>query len=103
MDRQRFEKIKIELCEKTVRNGKYRQKMKLLAKRGKPLPESYEECLTWIAKEKLQPCEDCSLITTNSLKTFSYQRDRQGTGRWYKRCDECGKKTLLHTKVKRKS
>lgn len=101
MDRQRFEKIASELLEQTVKNPKYRRKLEIMAQRGQRLPNTYEDCVTWIAKPKMTACEDCPIISTNNLKHIEWTKNNNGQGRWMKRCDECGKKTVLHPKIKR--
>lgn len=102
MDRQRFEQITAELLERTVKNPKYRRKLELMAARGQELPETYEDCLTWIAKPRMKACEDCPVISTNNLKHITLEEVEDGERRWFKRCDECGKKTVFHPKIKRR-
>lgn len=102
MDRQRFEQITAELLERTVKNSKYRRKLEIMAARGQELPEPYEDCLTWIAKPRMKSCEDCPVISTNNLKHIEWIKNNNGVGRWYKRCDECGKKTLFQWRNKQR-
>lgn len=102
MDRQRFEQITKELLERTVKNPKYRRKLELMSSRGQELPKTYDDCLTWIAKARMKACEDCPVISTNTIKHIILEEDQYGIKRWMKRCDECGKKTVFHSKIKRR-
>ena len=94
MDKERFEKITQALLERTVKNNQYRRKLERMARQGKPLPEPYEDCLTWIAKPQMRACEDCSIISTNNLKHIQLEKTSTGL-KWIKQCDECGKKIPL--------
>ena len=91
MDRQRFDKIAGELVERGIKNSPYGKKLKRLFEQGKPLPDSYEDSLTWRAKPRMRPCEDCTIISTNNLKHIEIIRTKNGV-EWIKKCDECGKK-----------
>jgi len=94
MDRQRFEAITAELLEWAPRSSKYRQRLERDKRRGRALPESYDECKTWVAKPKLRACEDCEIISACSEKTISLERTSAGL-QWFKRCEECGEKSLF--------
>jgi len=94
MDRQRFDAITAELMEWAPRSSKYRQRLERDKRRGRELPESYNECMTWVAKPKLRPCEDCEIISACSEKTISLEQTEEGL-QWWKKCEECGEKSLF--------
>ena len=100
MDRERFAKITNELLERTVKNPRYRRKLELMMRRGEELPEPYEDCLTWIAKPRMRACDECPIISANTTKHIVLEQDRDGKQRWYKKCDECGKKSHFHKEKK---
>jgi hypothetical protein len=94
MDRQRFDTITSELMERAPRSNKYRQRLNRDKKRGRELPESYDECMIWILKPKFRACEDCEIISACTEKTISLERTPSGL-QWWKKCEECGKKHLF--------
>lgn len=90
MDRQRFEAITAELMERAPRSRQYRERLERDKKRGRKIPECYEECMGLIVKPKLRACEDCEIISACSEKTISFEN-----GQWWKKCLECGEKSLF--------
>lgn len=99
MDRQRFEAITAELMERAPRSRQYRERLERDKKRGRKIPECYEECMGLILKSKHRSCEDCHLITTNNTKIIYREEDKDAIIKWWKKCDECGKKFLFRGEI----
>lgn len=92
MDRARFDLLAKQLLEKQYRNENTRRTYNQKKKKGKKLPKNYECSLTYVAKPKMRACDDCSIVSTNSVKSIYIEDLSNGLRRWIKRCSECGKK-----------
>ena len=95
MDRAKFQHLANQLLDTQYKNPNSRNTYNQKKKRGKPLPKISEDNLTYVAKPKLRACDDCSIITTNSVKSIYIEEQINGTRRWMKRCLECKKRFII--------
>lgn len=95
MDRKLFSAITDQLMELVPRSKQYRKRLEREKRKGHVLPETYEECLIYSVKPQARACEDCEIITACTEKTIYLQRSIEGKLEWWKKCEECGKKSLF--------
>jgi hypothetical protein len=98
MDPNIFEKYSKSLLHRAYRCSITERKHKQLQEKGQPVPKLDEEGYVYKARPKMRSCDDCNLVSENTIKHYVLEHDKDNKPYWRKRCDECGKIILLKQK-----